>query len=111
MSIESIGMQENRILGDMQAMANVASNGASNRQINAASGASFSDAIVNHLNNVNQLQLESSATRKAFVQGDPNVSLADVIATSSKSSVAFEAVRQTHTKVFEAYKDILSLQL
>ena len=111
MSIEIIHMRQHNILNDMSVMGNIAANKSSNMQANAHSGVSFKDAISSQIKKVNDIQLESSATSKAYVQGDPNVSIAQVLATSSKSSVAFEALRQTHTKVFEAYKDILNLQL
>lgn len=110
MSIDAIGSGQANMIARMEQMKQLASSSNSSTQ-QASNGASFKSFLADKVQQVNQTQLESSSIRKAYVSGDPNVSVADVLQSSSKSSVAFEALRQTHTKVFEAYKGVLDLQI
>lgn len=110
MSVEGIGSGQANMIARMEQMKQLASSGES-KASQPTSGASFKSVLADKIQQVNQTQLESSSIRKAYVSGDPNVSVADVLQSSSKSSVAFEALRQTHTKVFEAYKGVLDLQI
>jgi flagellar hook-basal body complex protein FliE len=69
----------------------------------------FSSMLTSALNNVNNLAQETGRLRKAAEMGDPNVSLAQVMIASQKSSLAFEATVQVRNKIVEAYKDIMSM--
>ena len=69
----------------------------------------FSSLLTSALNNVNNLAQEAGRARKALEMGDPNVSLAQVMIASQKSSLAFEATMQVRNKLVEAYKDIMSM--
>lgn len=68
-------------------------------------GALLKDAV----GKVNDIQQETGAKRKAFEMGDDSVSLADVMISSQKSSIAFEATVQVRNKFVEAYKEIMSM--
>ncbi|WP_460860513.1 flagellar hook-basal body complex protein FliE [Rheinheimera gaetbuli] len=68
-------------------------------------GSMFKDA----LSHVNGLQQQTGKMRTAFEMGDPNMSLAQVMIASQKSSLAFEATVQVRNKLVEAYKDIMSM--
>ena len=46
---------------------------------------------------------------KAFELGDPNVSLAEVMITSQKSNLAFEATVQIRNRFLQAYQDIMNM--
>ena len=70
-------------------------------------GEMFSTAI----NKVNETQQTSSALAKAYEQGDPSVTLSQVMVASQKSSVAFQAVTEVRNKLVEAYKDVMSMPL
>ncbi|MEH8021290.1 MULTISPECIES: flagellar hook-basal body complex protein FliE [Rheinheimera] len=69
----------------------------------------FSSMLTNALSQVNNLAQETSTMRTAVEMGDPNVSLAQVMIASQKSSLAFEATVQVRNKLVEAYKEIMSM--
>lgn len=68
-------------------------------------GALFSSAI----NSVNGIQSASSQLATRFDQGDRTVSLADVMISRNKSSVAFDATIQIRNKLVEAYKELMNM--
>jgi len=69
----------------------------------------FGDLLSNAVNAVNDTQKQSSAMATAYEQGDPNVSLAQVMIQSQKASVSFEALTQVRNKVVKAYEDIMNM--
>lgn len=78
-------------------------------EVNPSSQSEFGDLLKNALSNVNMLQQETSKLRTAAEMGDKNVSLAQVMIASQKSSLAFEATVQVRNKLVEAYKEIMSM--
>lgn len=78
---------------------------------NKAQTPDFSDMFSNAINQVNETQKQSAALAKAYEQGDPSVTLSQVMVASQKSSVAFQAVTEVRNKLVEAYKDIMSMPL
>lgn len=79
-----------------------------NAEVNP-SQSDFSTLFKDALSNVNSLQQQTGKMRNAFEMGDPNVSLAQVMIASQKSSLAFEATVQVRNKLVEAYKDIMAM--
>ncbi len=71
----------------------------------------FSDMFANAVDKVNATQKHSSALAKAYEQGDPSVTLSQVMVASQKSSVAFQATTQVRNKLVEAYKDIMNMPI
>ena len=71
----------------------------------------FGDVFSQAINKVNSIQQESGAMSKAYIQGDPNVSISDVMIASQKSSVAFQAATQVRNKLVEAYKDVMNMPI
>lgn len=69
----------------------------------------FSDLLSNAVNTVNETQKASGAMATAYVQGDPSVSLSQVMIQSQKSSVSFQALTQVRNKVVQAYEDIMKM--
>jgi len=69
----------------------------------------FSDLLSNAVNSVNEHQQQASALRTAYEQGDPGVSLTQVMVQAQKSSVSFEALTQVRNKVVQAYEDIMKM--
>jgi flagellar hook-basal body complex protein FliE len=69
----------------------------------------FSDLLSKAVNTVNDTQLKSSSMTTAYVQGDPSVSLSQVMIQSQKSSVSFQALTQVRNKVVQAYEDIMKM--
>lgn len=65
----------------------------------------------NAVSQVNQLQIDSDSIRNAYVAGDSNVSMSQVIIASEKSKMAFEGLLAVRNKVLEAYKEIMNMQV
>ncbi len=81
----------------------------SNLPINGTQKSDFGDLLKSAIDTVNDIQHESKAKTTALEMGDRNVSLAEVMIASQKSSVAFEATVQVRNKLVEAYKDIMNM--
>lgn len=69
----------------------------------------FSDLLSKAVNTVSETQQKSSALTTAYVQGDPSVSLSQVMIQSQKSSVSFQALTQVRNRVVQAYEDIMKM--
>lgn len=63
----------------------------------------------NAISNVNQVQLNSEQLKNAYITGDKNVSMAQVVVASQKSKLAFEGLVTVRNKILEAYKDIMNM--
>jgi len=82
-------------------------------KINATQEASqtpkFSDMLSSAVGSVNDTQLKAGQMAKAFEQGDPSVTLSQVMVQSQKASVSFQALTQVRNKVVQAYQDIMKM--
>jgi flagellar hook-basal body complex protein FliE len=74
-----------------------------------SASSSFSTMFKTAVNTVNSSQQTSSAMKVAYEQGEPGVSLSQVMVSSQKASVAFDAMTQVRNKVVEAYKDVMNM--
>lgn len=77
-----------------------------------SSGKSFEDvmsAAKDVLSNVNKLQTESEQVKNAYIGGDSNVSMSQVLLASQKSKMAFEGLVTVRNKILEAYKEIMNM--
>ncbi|CUS48399.1 MAG: flagellar hook-basal body complex protein FliE [Idiomarinaceae bacterium HL-53] len=119
-----MNVTNNPLMADMQAMlADMrASQQATSQQITPLPGqqvqpaelgnharADFGAMLKGAIDNVNGLALETGELRTRMEMGDPNVSLAEVMISSQKSSIAFEAAVQVRNKVVEAYDKIMNM--
>lgn len=68
----------------------------------------FSGAITAALKSVNGMQAAAGDAATAFERGDTS-SIAQVMLTRQKASIAFEATLQVRNKLLLAYKDIMSM--
>ena len=71
----------------------------------------FSEMFGNAVNSVNETQQTSSALATAYQQGDPGVTLSQVMVASQKASVSFQALTQVRNKLVEAYKDVMNMPI
>lgn len=71
----------------------------------------FGDLFKQAINSVNEVQQQSSALATAYEQGDPQVSLAQVMVASQKASVSFQAITQVRNRLVDAYKDIMNMPM
>ena len=76
-----------------------------------ANGPQFSDLMSQAINKVNEVQQASSAMSQAYIQGDPNIDVTDVMIASQKAGVAFEAMVQVRNKLVEAYRDVMNMPI
>ena len=111
-------IDNSQLLQQMQQMAKAAGTsapaevGAANLTTNVqAPAAGFGNMLSRAINNVNQLQQESSQLARQVETGDGGVSLVRAMIASQKSSVAFQATLQVRNKVATAYKDIMNMPL
>ncbi len=74
-------------------------------------GPQFGELMEQAINKVNEVQQASSAMSTAYVKGDPNVDVTDVMIASQKASVAFESMVQVRNKLVEAYRDVMNMPI
>lgn len=58
---------------------------------------------------VNTSMGNTEAIRDKYLQGDPNVSLAQVMLSNEKSKLAFEGLIIVRNKCLDAYKEIMNM--
>lgn len=75
----------------------------------AAPKVDFASALKNTLDQVNNAQRNSEALTKRFTMGDESVNLSDVMITSQKASITFQATVQVRNKLVSAYQDIMNM--
>ena len=113
----SVDMEMTRLLADMQAMrAKVMGPDASQPgQMNGLDGVKgaekpdFSNMLKGAIDKVNEVQKESGELKTSFLKGDPTVDLAQVMITSQKATIAFQAMTQVRNKLVDAYKDVMNM--
>jgi len=69
----------------------------------------FGEMFKQAIDSVNSTQQQSSAMATSFEQGDPGVSLAQVMVASQKASVSFQALTQVRNRLVDAYKDVMNM--
>lgn len=72
---------------------------------------SFGQAMQAALGQVNDLTQRSDNLKMRFETGDADISLADVMVASQKSSLAFEAALRVRNKAVQAYQDIMGMPI
>ena len=70
---------------------------------------SFGEMMETAVNKVNSIQKQSGALSSAYVQGDPNVDVTDVMIASQKASVAFQSMVQVRNRLVDAYRDVMNM--
>jgi len=102
-------MQIQNVLAQMRALSARAAGGAESAA--ATQGADFASMLKQSLDQVNAAQQEASQLATRFEQGAPDVSLAEVMVSSQKASLGFEAVTQVRNRVIAAYQEIMNMQV
>ncbi|NBJ68407.1 MULTISPECIES: flagellar hook-basal body complex protein FliE [Clostridia] len=70
----------------------------------------FASALKNAIDKVNEVQIASDKKTEAMANGQVT-NLHDVMIASQKSNIALEATVQIQSKVVEAYKEVMSMQV
>jgi flagellar hook-basal body complex protein FliE len=77
----------------------------------SATKVDFSDALKASLDQVNSAQQKSEDLGKRFALGDDSVNLSDVMISTQKASISFQATVQVRNKLVSAYHDIMNMQV
>ncbi|MGH8383908.1 MAG: flagellar hook-basal body complex protein FliE [Pseudomonas sp.] len=106
----SQGIEFNRLMLDMRAMQmDAMSAQKSTAAVPELNGSSFSDMLGQAVNKVNDTQQASTQLASAFEIGKSGVDLTDVMISSQKASVSFQALTQVRNKLVQAYQDIMQM--
>ncbi|NWA00921.1 flagellar hook-basal body complex protein FliE [Pseudomonas gingeri] len=106
----SQGIEFNRLMLDMRAMQMDAM--AQPKSAVAApemGGSSFADLLGKAVGKVNDTQQAAGQLANAFEIGKSGVDLTDVMVSSQKASVSFQALTQVRNKLVQAYQDIMQM--
>ena len=79
-------------------------------QGDAVSGKTFSDFIVDSLNEVNRLQAEADAGVQRLLTGETQ-NVAEVFAASNKAGIAFDLLLEIRNRLMEAYREIQQMRV
>jgi len=71
----------------------------------------FSKMLSDSINQVNNLQQESSAMKVAFETGSKEVDLPEVMVAAQKASLSFEAMTEVRNKLLNAYQEVMNMQV
>lgn len=102
-------MNVNLMLAQMRAMSAAA--GSPSPVPVSTSGTDFGALLKQSIDSVNTLQQSAGKMTAAFETGEPNVSLADVMVSTQKAGVSFQAMLQTRNKLVEAYQDVMNMPM
>ncbi|MGE8151622.1 flagellar hook-basal body complex protein FliE [Pseudomonas vancouverensis] len=106
----SQGIEFNRMMLDMRAMQmDAMAAPKSTTAVPEMAGSSFSDLLGQAVNKVNDTQQASTQLANAFEIGQSGVDLTDVMISSQKASVSFQALTQVRNKLVQAYQDIMQM--
>lgn len=107
--MSAISPEISQVLAQMKVMAAQTQMEAVKPQTEVQSAASFGDILSNSIDAVNQTQKTAAGLKTGFEQGDPNVSITEVMIASEKSSLAFSGMVEVRNKLVEAYKEVMSM--
>ncbi len=69
----------------------------------------FSQMVSGALESVSKTQAAAGKAATAFEQGDPEVTLPQVMIALEKASVSFEGVKQVRNRLVAAYQEIMNM--
>ena len=74
-------------------------------------GPQFGDLLSQAVDGVNEIQHAAGNTARAYINGDPNVDIAQVMIANQKSGIAFDSVLQVRNRVVEAYREVMNMPI
>lgn len=105
----SQGVEFNRLMSDMRSMQMEAMSAPKTTEAQTVGGSSFADMLGQAVNKVNDTQQASNQLSNAFEIGKSGVDLTDVMISSQKAAVSFQALTQVRNKLVQAYQDIMQM--
>lgn len=100
----------NRLIAQMHALASEARGEAPTASA-TGEAADFATLLGSAIDKVNSLQQQAGQLREGFERGDAQVSLAEVMIASQKSSIGFQTLLQVRNKLVRAYQDVMSMPI
>ena len=100
-------MNVNQILAQMRTMSLQAGGQVQEKGDNT----DFSALLQQSIAAVNHTQQGAEKMTEAFETGATNISLADVMVSTQKATVSFQAMLQVRNKLVEAYKDVMNMPM
>ncbi len=79
--------------------------------LNESTKVSFSGALKQMLDTVNEQQQKADSLSKRFAIGDDSVNLSDVMIERQKASLSLQATVQVRNKLVSAYHEIMNMQV
>ncbi|MEQ8485052.1 MAG: flagellar hook-basal body complex protein FliE [Pseudomonadales bacterium] len=104
-------MQIQQVLASMRALQAKVPVAADVAASPATGAIDFGSVLRKSLSEVNAAQQTASQMATRFQQGDPSVSLPDVMISMQKSSLHFEAATQVRNRLIAAYQEIMNMQV
>ncbi|MCK7317319.1 flagellar hook-basal body complex protein FliE [Enterobacter cloacae] len=71
-------------------------------------GPSFSDALLNSINEINKTQVDAKTKTQQWMSGSSDIGLNDVMLAMQKSSISFSFGMQARNKMIGAYQEIMN---
>ena len=97
----------NQVLAQMRAMQALANPKATPEAVQGQGN--FTNYMQDSIREVNAAMQESRAMTARFEMGDPSVSLAEVMVSSQKAGLQFQAVAEIRNRVLSAYKEVMNM--
>ncbi len=70
----------------------------------------FSELLQQAVTHVNERQVEANELSNAYMRGE-EVKLTDVMISSQKAQISFEAMKEVRNRLLEAYQEISNMQV
>lgn len=106
MTIDTRSLEQ--MLSELRAASAVAQ-GKSPAAAQAADGADFGQALKTAIDQVSAAQQQGQQMAQAFVAGEENVNLQDVMINLQKASLSFQQMVQVRNKLVTAYQDVMNM--
>ena len=101
----------NQLISRLKTMASAAGAGVAPLPSEAQPPTNFAALLEESIGKVNALQSQATRMAEAFEAGDANTSLAEVMVSLEKASLAFQTMAQVRNKLVRAYQDIMSMPI
>ncbi len=72
---------------------------------------SFAAMLQQSVGAVNEAQKTSASLSEAFVRGDPNVTLPEVMVAGQKAEISFTAAMEVRNKFIDAYQEVMRMSV
>ena len=105
-------IDQNQLLEQMRALRESSGLRSAADQIERPSDRSevqFGSLLKSAVDSVNGAQQASGAARNAFLRGDPEVDLAQVMVAGQKSNLSFQTLLHTRNRIVRAYEEIMRM--